>query len=102
MKRKRSSDADDGDRSYDCCERRALLRGLGAAGLILLGRCSTPPGVRRPDLGVAAAADEGIVAADMDEGPPPVDASFVGTDGGLPPIDLAAPTVTQTATFALG
>ena len=81
--------------------RRALLRGFGAAGLLLLGRCSTPPGGLRPDRGMVVAADEGVVVA-PDEGPPPVDTGFVGTDGGLPPIDLAAPTVTQTATFALG
>jgi hypothetical protein len=80
-------------------ERRALLRGLGAAGLLLLGRCTTS-GVQRTDRGVAVAADEGVVAAG--EGPPPADTSFSGADGGLPPIDLAAPAVTQTATFALG
>lgn len=88
--------APDGERS--CCDRRALLRGLGAAGLLMLGRCTTPGG-QRTDRGVVA-ADQGVVTAD--KGPPLVDTSFLGADGGLPPIDLVAPTVTQTATFALG
>jgi hypothetical protein len=82
-----------------CCERRALLRGLGAAGLLLLGRCATESGERRPDRSVTA-PDEGLAVPDQP--PPPPDSRFVGADGGLPPIDLAAPTVTQTATFALG
>ena len=84
-----------------CCDRRALLRGLGAAGLLMLGRCTTS-GARSPegvDRGLVG-ADGGVVAAD--KGSPLVDTSFTGADGGLPPIDLAAPTVTQTATFALG
>jgi hypothetical protein len=89
------------DSEPSCCDRRSMLRGLGAAGLLMLGRCSTsgakgPAGV---DRGLAT-ADGGVGAAD--NGAPLVDMSFTGADGGLPPIDLAAPTVIQTATFALG
>ena len=83
-----------------CCQRRTLLRGLGAAGLLLLGRCVTSEsGERRPDRSVTA-PDEGLAVPDLPPAPP--DTRFVGADGGLPPIDLAAPTETQTATFALG
>jgi hypothetical protein len=98
MKRK---DLDSVERAPSCCERRSVLRGLGAAGLLLLGRCSTsgakpPEGVDRGFV----AEDGGFVAADT--GAALVDTSFVGSDGGLPSIDLVAPTVVQTATFALG
>lgn len=89
------------DTEPSCCDRRALLRGMGAAGLLMLGRCSTS-GAKAPegvDRGLVA-ADGGVAAADA--GTPLVDTSFVGSDGGLPPIDLVAPTVIQTATFALG
>ena len=97
MTRKR---LDSTDGAPSCCERRSLLRGLGAAGLLLLGRCTTAGG-QRPE-----GVDRGIVAPDggasAETGSPVVDTSFTGADGGLPSIDLAAPTVTQTATFALG
>jgi hypothetical protein len=76
-----------------------LLRGLGAAGLLLLGRCTTA-GSRGP-----GGVDRGLGTADSDtpadSGQPP-DTLFIGSDGGLPPIDLAAPAVTRMATFALG
>ncbi len=90
-------------RNHVCgCDRRAMLRGLGATGLTLaLGAgCSTVEGEAAPG------PDRGIIADIMQAGQEMAvaapDAGPSGGPTGLPPIDLSAPKSTQTATFALG
>lgn len=79
--------------------RRDVIRGLGAAGIVWLAGpgCSlssgkSPPGNTSLDAG--ASGPDGAAARDLVASGD----AFVG----LPPIDLKAPKVTQTATFALG